>query len=123
MSDKNVSKDFCFKCHRKEDQQSKSATVWAVNGFCFNSKYNTFASYGGDGTYTTWNKDTKSKYRSSETFPEPIVAADQTQDGQLLAYGIGYDWQKGAEGLKEKVHVNKLFVRIPDLAEVYKPNN
>lgn len=74
--DKGASKDFCFKCHRKEDAQTKSATVWAVNGFCFNKKYNTFASYGGDGTYTTWNKDTKSKYRSSEPFPEPIVAAD-----------------------------------------------
>ena len=66
--------------------------MWAVNGFCFNKKYNTFASYGGDGTYTTWNKDTKSKYRSSEIFPEPIVAADQTDDGTLFAYGIGYDW-------------------------------
>jgi mRNA export factor len=69
-----------------------------VNGFCFNKKYNTFASYGGDGTYCTWNKDTKSKYRSSEVFPEPIVAADQTEDGLMMAYAIGYDWQRGAEG-------------------------
>ena len=118
--DKGASKDFCFKCHRKEDAQTKSATVWAVNGFCFNKKYNTFASYGGDGTYTTWNKDTKSKYRSSEPFPEPIVAADQTEDGQLFAYGIGYDWQRGAEGMKEKAHTNQLFIRVPELAEVYK---
>ena len=104
--DKNSSKDFCFKCHRKEDTQNKTATVWSVNGFCFNKKYNTFASYGGDGTYVTWNKDTKSKYRSSEPFPDAIVSADFNEDGSLLAYAIGYDWQRGAEGLKEKPHTN-----------------
>ena len=52
----------------------------------------------------TWNKDTKSKYRASEPFPEPIVAADFNEDGTLLAYAIGYDWHKGAEGMKEKSH-------------------
>lgn len=95
--------------------------MWSVNGFAFNKKYNTFASYGGDGTYVTWNKDTKSKYRSSEPFPEPIVAADFTEDATLFAYAIGYDWQKGAEGNKEKQHLNQLFVRIPDITEVNKP--
>ena len=92
LADKGTSKDFCFKCNRKEDANAKTATVWSVNGFCFNKKYNTFASYGGDGTIVTWNKDTKSKYRSSEPFPEAIVAADQSEDGQMLAYAIGYDW-------------------------------
>ena len=62
----------------------------------------------------TWNKDTKSKYRASEQFPEPIVAADFNEDGTLLAYAIGYDWHKGAEGMKEKSHQNQLFIRVPD---------
>jgi hypothetical protein len=39
--------------------------VWAVNGFTFNQKYNTFASFGADGTIVTWNKDNKSKLRAS----------------------------------------------------------
>lgn len=60
--------DFNFKCHRKEEQVTLKATVWAVNGFTFNQKYNTFASYGADGTIVTWNKDNKSKLKASLDF-------------------------------------------------------
>jgi hypothetical protein len=42
--------------------------VWGVNGFTFNQKYNTFASFGADGTIVTWNKDNKSKLRASHDF-------------------------------------------------------
>lgn len=95
--------------------------MWAVNGFTFNQKYNTFASFGADGTIVTWNKDNKSKLRASSDFGQPIVCADFSEDGSFLAYAIGYDWSKGAEGLKEKPYVNKLFLRTPDIgSEVFK---
>lgn len=48
-------KSFCFKSHRKENAVQKTADCYQVNGFCFNQKYNTFTSYGGDGVYTSWN--------------------------------------------------------------------
>ena len=56
--------DFCFKCHRLENEQLKTAEVYPVNGIAFNKKYNTFCTYGGDGVVTIWNKDVKSKYRT-----------------------------------------------------------
>lgn len=66
--------------------------MYPVHGFCFNKKHNTFYSYGGDGTYVSWNKESKAKYRASEPFQGPIVAADQNEDGTMLAYAVGYDW-------------------------------
>ena len=90
--------DFCFKCHREDIKNEKKAEVYPVNGFTFNTEFNTFASFGGDGTINTWNKDTKSKYRSSKKIPAAIVAADFIDDGSLIAYAAGYDWIKGFEG-------------------------
>ena len=72
-----------------------------MNGFSFNKKHGTFYSFGGDGVYTSWNKDTRSKYRSSEPFHGAIVCADSNEDGTMFVYAIGYDWSRGAEGLKE----------------------
>lgn len=99
--DKGASKEFCFKCHRNENASTKTADVYQVNGFAFNKQHNTFASYGSDGVYVTWNKDTKSKYKSSKKFPSPITACDMSDDGTMIAFAIGYDWSRGAEGAKE----------------------
>ena len=90
--------DFCFKCHREEVKGAPKADVYSVNGMTFNTMYNTFASYGSDGVFIIWNKDSKSKYRSSKKFPGPMTAASFSDDGKLLAYAIGYDWTKGFEG-------------------------
>lgn len=118
-------KQFCYKCHQKPanptNSQSKDQIVSSVNGFCFNEKHGTYYSYGSDGVYVSWNKDTRAKYRTSSTFPSAIVAADQTQDSTMFAYAIGYDWARGAEGLKEQQYQNRLFIRCPDTAEIYKP--
>lgn len=101
-SDKGKGLDFCFKCHRTEDTTKKQGECYSVNGFAFNQKYNTLASFGSDGTFATWNKDNKSKYKSSKKFPSPMTAGDFSYDGQFLAYAIGYDWSMGAEGLKTR---------------------
>jgi mRNA export factor len=104
LSDKGDSKSFCFKCHRKEPKDSKQAEVYAVNGFCFNKKKDTFYSFGGNGEWVSWNKDTRAKYKNSgERIKEgyiapPIVAGDLTEDASIFAYAYGYDWSQGAEG-------------------------
>lgn len=76
LADKGESKSFCFKCHRSESKADKSAVVNSVNGFAFNKKHGTFYSYGSDGCYVSWNKDTRAKYRASEPFGGGVVAAD-----------------------------------------------
>ena len=54
----------------------KSGNVYQVNGFTFNKKYNTYISYGSDGSYVSWNKDTRCRYKVSEVHNFPIVAGD-----------------------------------------------
>ena len=50
--------------------------VSAVNGIAFNKKHNTLMTYGGDGVFCIWNKDTKSKYKNSKKMVSPITAGD-----------------------------------------------
>lgn len=38
------------------------------------------ATYGADGLYYIWNKDTKSRYKQSKKFPSPITASDFSPD-------------------------------------------
>jgi len=114
-SDKDKKNDFCFKCHRTEDAAKKQGECYSVNGFAFNQKYNTLVSYGSDGTWATWNKDAKSKYKGSKKFPSPITAGDFSFDGSYIGYAVGYDWSMGAEGLKARQYQNLLYVRVTDL--------
>lgn len=109
--------DFCFKCHREENKNQNKADVYSVNGIAFNTQYNTFATYGSDGVIVIWNKDTKSKYRSSKKFPGAFTAADFTDDGKLLAYAIGYDWAKGFEAQRNQQPSQQIFCRSPKIDE------
>ena len=114
--------DFCFKCHREETKNNNQqlADVYSLNGITFNMQYNTFATYGSEGSIIIWNKDTKAKYRASKKFPAPFTAAHFTEDGKLLAYAIGYDWSKGQMGQQNQAgqrYPTKIFVRSPKISE------
>ena len=113
-ADLNRDADFAFKCHRNEAPNSKSADVYSLNAIAFNKAYNTFVTIGSDGHFFTWNKDTKSKYKSSKKFPGPLTACDFSEDGKMLVYAIGYDWSKGAEGAKTACPV-MIILRTPDV--------
>jgi WD40 repeat protein len=77
--DAEIPSDFCFRCHRVDDDQESK--VHTVNGISFNKKFNTFASIGSDGNYTVWNKDTKSKYKYSKNpAPLPMTAVCFSED-------------------------------------------
>lgn len=71
---------------------AQKADVFSVNGITFNSMYNTFVTWGGDGSWNIWNKDSKSKYKSSARFPAPMTAASFIDDGTMLAYAVGNDY-------------------------------
>jgi WD40 repeat protein len=71
--------DFCFRCHRVEENDE--TRINTVNAITFNSKHGTFATVGSDGNFTVWNKDTKSKYKSSKNpAPLPMTAACFSED-------------------------------------------
>ena len=73
--------------------------MFSLNGIAFNKTYGTFATIGSDGHYFTWNKDSKSKYKSSPKFPNSLTALDFSEDGALLVFAVGYDYSQGHSGL------------------------
>ena len=72
-------KDFCFKCHRKEEP-GEDPLVWTVNALAFNKAHDTFATAGSDGAWTIWNKDTRSRYKSSAKAGMPVTACCFSKD-------------------------------------------
>jgi mRNA export factor len=63
----------------------------------FNKTHDTFATCGSDGTWVIWNKDTKSRYKSSAKSPMPVTAAAFSKDAQILIHAHGEDWNQGAD--------------------------
>lgn len=81
-----------------------------MNGISFNRVYNTFATMGQDGCYFFWNKDNKSKLKSTKPAPWPVTAGDYNENARMFAFAFGYDWGKGAEEAK-KGYPTKLYIR------------
>lgn len=87
--------DYAFRCHRTTNNPPE---VYAVNDIAFNPKYGTFVTAGGDGCFTLWDKDNKSKLKTSKSENISITACDISESGILLAYAQGYDWSRGING-------------------------
>ena len=82
--------DFAFRCHRIESE------VYPVNDIAFNQPYGTFCTGGGEGSWTIWDKDSRSRLKSGNFQNRcPITALDYSPNGDILAYAAGYDWAKG----------------------------
>jgi mRNA export factor len=114
----NLADDFCFKSHRNDD--ASGSKVYAVNGLSFNKQFNTFATFGQDGSYYFWNKDTKSKLKSTKPAPWPVTAGDYLENATMFAYAFGYDWGKGAEEMKKAHYPVKIYVRKVKEDEAFK---
>lgn len=66
--------------------------MFSVNGIAFNRQFGTFATYGQDGSYFFWNKDTKSKLRNTKPGvpPFPVTAADFLENCKFLMLVVNY---------------------------------
>ena len=78
--------DFCFKCHRQEESSKNEAVLHTVNAITFNKEHNTLATAGSDGQLVIWNKDTKSRYKSTAKAPLPITASCFSDDASILVF-------------------------------------
>lgn len=112
-------------------EEGSTAKLWTVNGIVFNKRFGTFCTYGSDGNYFFWNKDTKSRLRSNKLQSYPITAADFSEDGilfiivylliaSLFAFAFGQDYSKGCEDAKKNMFPVKIYVRKVKEDEVYK---
>lgn len=92
----NPKDNFTFKCHRSSGN-SGYQDIYAVNDISFHPTHGTLVTVGSDGTFSFWDKDARTKLKSSETMDQSITKCGFNASGHIFAYAVGYDWSKGHE--------------------------
>jgi len=110
VEDKDSSNNFSFKCHRKDNANSKDGTnVYSVNAISFHLQHGTFSTSGSDGVIYFWDKDSKTRLKTFDAAPGPITCTAFNRTGTIFAYAVSYDWSKGHTGMTPG-HVNKVML-------------
>lgn len=68
--------------------------IYAVNGIAFHPVHGTLATVGSDGRFSFWDKDARTKLKTSEQLDQPIAACCFNHNGNIFAYASSYDWSK-----------------------------
>nr|XP_009682285.1 PREDICTED: mRNA export factor isoform X1 [Struthio camelus australis] len=118
----NPAKDnFTFKCHRSNGTNtSVPQDIYAVNGIAFHPVHGTLATVGSDGRFSFWDKDARTKLKTSEQLDQPISACCFNHNGNIFAYASSYDWSKGHEFYNPQ---KKNYIFLRNAAEELKPRN
>lgn len=92
-----------FKCHKTEEQGGVNI-LYPVHSIGFHPSSKNFVfTAGGDGTMTFWDYEQKNKIKTFNFKGVPVTKAKVSEDGQAIAYALGYDWQKGIWGIDPNV--------------------
>lgn len=65
-----------------------------VNSIAFHPEHGTLATAGSDGKFSFWDKDSRTKLKTSEQMEQPITCCNFDAKGQIFAYAVSYDWSK-----------------------------
>ena len=65
-----------------------------VNDIKFHPVHGTLATVGSDGRFSFWDKDARTKIKTSEQLDQPITCCAFNSNGQIYAYASSYDWSK-----------------------------
>ncbi|KAF9313546.1 hypothetical protein BG000_000397 [Podila horticola] len=99
VEDKDASMNFSFKCHRDGGQTLRDkASVYAVNCINWNPVHGTFSTAGADGGFAFWDKDSRQKLKTFPKVGSPISSTCFNRNGNIFAYAVSYDWNKGHTG-------------------------
>uniref|UniRef100_A0A8C3AC25 Rae1 protein homolog n=1 Tax=Cyclopterus lumpus TaxID=8103 RepID=A0A8C3AC25_CYCLU len=118
----NPAKDnFTFKCHRSNGTNTATPQdIYAVNAISFHPVHGTLATVGSDGRFSFWDKDARTKLKTSEQLDQPITACCFNSNGNIFAYASSYDWSKGHEYYNPQ---KKNYIFLRNAAEELKPRN
>ncbi|XP_036426884.1 mRNA export factor isoform X1 [Colossoma macropomum] len=118
----NPTKDnFTFKCHRSNGTNTATPQdIYAVNAIAFHPVHGTLATVGSDGRFSFWDKDARTKLKTSEQLDQPITACCFNHNGNIFAYSSSYDWSKGHEYYNPQ---KKNYIFLRNAAEELKPRN
>nr|QBH73994.1 mitotic checkpoint protein and poly(a)+ RNA export protein [Thermobia domestica] len=97
VTPQNPKDNFTFKCHRSNGTPSGYQDIFAVNDIAFHPVHGTLATVGSDGRFSFWDKDARTKLKTSEAMEQPITRCCFNHNGQIFAYSVSYDWSKGHE--------------------------
>jgi len=93
----NPKDNFTFKCHRSNGVNNSIQDIYAVNDIAFHPVHGTLATVGSDGRFSFWDKDARTKLKTSEAMEQAITCCAFNATGTIFAYGVSYDWSKGHE--------------------------
>lgn len=89
----NNKDNFTFKCHRTEPVNN-TQEIYPVHDVAFHPQHMTLVTAGADGKYSFWDKDARTKLKSSEQHQMPITKVAIHGQGEIFAYALGYDWSR-----------------------------
>merc|ERR1712115_716681 len=75
----NPKDNFTFKCHRSNGTTNGFQDIYAVNDIAFHPVHGTLATVGSDGRYSFWDKDARTKLKTSEPMAQPITCCAFTR--------------------------------------------
>lgn len=97
VNPQNPKDNFTFKCHRSNGTTNGYQDIFAVNDIAFHPIHGTLSTVGSDGRFSFWDKDARTKLKTSEAMEQPITCCTFNHNGQIFAYSVSYDWSKGHE--------------------------
>lgn len=66
-----------------------------VNDIAFHPEHGTLSTVGSDSRFSFWDKDARTKIKTSEPFDQPLTSCDFNKPrGEVFAYATSYDWSK-----------------------------
>ncbi len=68
--------------------------VLQVNDIAFHPVHGTLATVGSDGRFSFWDKDARTKLKTSDQFDQPITTCSFNAQGNIFGYASSYDWSK-----------------------------
>merc|ERR1719510_2137931 len=98
----NPKENFTFKCHRSNGITNGFQDIYAVNDIAFHPTHGTLATVGSDGRFSFWDKDARTKLKTSESMEQPITCCAFNSNGQIFAYAVGH------EDTNIMIHVRKI---------------
>jgi len=112
VNPKTPKDNFTFKCHRSNAGSTNGVQdIFAVNDIAFHPVHQTLSTVGSDGRFSFWDKDARTKLKTSDQFDLPISCATFNSQGNIFAYACSYDWSKGHEGFDPNKMKPKICLR------------
>ena len=65
-----------------------------MNSIAFHPVHGTLSTVGSDGRFSFWDKDARTKLKTSEQLDQPISSCGFNAQGNIFGYASSYDWSK-----------------------------